>query len=30
MQTMKRLVEEVEYYIDKTNQIAVIDNYEFM
>lgn len=30
MQTMKRLIEEVEYYIDKTNQIAVIDNYEIM
>ncbi|MCJ0558877.1 hypothetical protein MMJ53_12140 [Enterococcus cecorum] len=30
MQTMKRLVEEVEYYIDKTNQLTLIDNYEIM
>ena len=30
MQTMKRLVEEVEYYIDKTNQLSLIDNYEIM
>lgn len=30
MQTMKRLIEEVEHYIDKTNQVALIDNYEIM
>ena len=30
MQTMKHLIEEVECYIDKTNQITLIDNYEIM
>lgn len=30
MQTMKHLIEEVEHYIDKTNQVALIDNYEIM
>ncbi|GAB6385719.1 hypothetical protein [Enterococcus cecorum] len=30
MQTMKRLVEEVEGYIAKTNQLSLINNYEIM